>query len=78
MAVRWRCKTCGALLDGNAALGVVLSNFFVPVQVEEKERTEPRHAPSVSKPSVIRPPKHDEKEDYGEEEEEDEEDLKLD
>jgi len=40
--IKWVCKTCGAIHDGQDALKIVLAGFFTPVEVVEKPKEEPK------------------------------------
>ena len=72
MSVKWRCKSCGAMYDNKEALMMVLSNFYVPVEIEDKVE-----APTMPRKPALREIPKPKVQPVEAEEEEEYEDLKL-
>ena len=70
MVIKWRCKTCGALHNGQNALAILLSTAFIPVEVEEPKKEIPetpvRTAQPIGRPKRLQP-KVEPEEEYAEE-----------
>lgn len=72
MTIKWVCKTCGAVHDGNTAMKIVLSGFFAPIEVKEQPRELPK---PVQKSTLVKP--QTKPAEYADDEEE-MEDLRVD
>lgn len=50
MSRKWMCKSCGAVYSDNDAMRIMLSNIFVPVNVEEKQVAKEKPIPKEEIP----------------------------